>query len=55
MLMFPIIYKVNDEIKLNNKNLKKFSELIMIYEQMVKVFLDDHNLGTPTFEEDNEL
>jgi len=55
MKTFPIVYSNNGEYKINNKNLEKFKELIMVYEQINKVFLDVHNLNSPNYEADEGL
>lgn len=52
---FPIVYSNNGEYKINNKNLEKFKQLIVMYEQMNKIFLDVHNLNSPNFEDDDYL
>ena len=50
----PPIAKVNNELKVNNKNYEELLKLLDIYEKMIKTFLDTHDLNAPNREEDDE-
>jgi len=47
-----IIYYHNGEQKINLSNLKRFNELIILYERYNKDFLDVHNLNSPNMDDD---
>jgi hypothetical protein len=53
--MHPIIKEFQGEVRIDTSNLKKFNELIILYEQTMKVFLDDHNLNAPNYEDNDGL
>lgn len=43
------------EIKVNTMNFKKFMALVDLYEKTDKIFLDEHNLNSPNFDDDDGL
>lgn len=49
-----IVGKINEEYSINKTNLKKFYVLIDLYEKTNKELLDEHNLNSPTMEDDDE-
>lgn len=54
----PIITKTpQGEPKVNNKNLKDFMKLIDLYENKIRVFLEEHDMNSPNkeIEDDDEL
>ena len=51
---FPVITKKKDEIKIHKDNYKKFMEIIDLYENTIKVFLEVHDLNSPNKDLDDE-
>lgn len=53
--VFPIYTQTKDgKTKVNYQNYRKFMELINLYEKKNKIFLDDHNLNAPNYEDDDD-
>lgn len=51
----PPIKKTSSGLRINNESYKKLLELLNYYEQIIQIFLDAHNLGNPSLDEDDGL
>jgi len=49
-----IISRVNGEMVINKRNLSEFMVLIDLYEKKNKEYLDEHNLNSPSHEDDDD-
>lgn len=51
--LMPPVTKINNELKVNNKNYEDLLNLLDMYEKMNKTFLDAHDLNAPNKDEDD--